>query len=148
VDKRSPDNAAMLPYWTKIADVQGGIETMRAAGKTYLPSFKAETPDEFSYRLSMTKMTNIFSESLNTLAAKPFQEPVMLKGDNVPTPIQELQYDIDGRSNSMTLFAAQMFKKGIANALHWVLVDNPPADKPVSIAEAKKRGTCLRSRQA
>ena len=144
MDKPSPDHQAMSPYWDKVRDIRGGIDAMRLAKKTYLPSFTGEDPDQYDYRLQQTKMTNVFAESSSTLAAKPFQEPtrLMISDDKRPVPpeLVELQDNIDGRGNNLTVFASQVFYFGMVNAIHWVLVDNPPIDGPISVAEAKKRG--------
>ena len=144
VDKPSEDNAEMQPYWTKVRDITGGIDAMRAAKKAYLPSFSGENPDQYDFRLSLTKMTNVFSEAASTLAAKPFQDPttLMITDDKRPVPQEliDLQYNIDGRGNNLTVFASQIFYFGMINAIHWVLIDNPPVDGPLTVAEAKQRG--------
>lgn len=144
MDKPSADHEAMQPYWDKVRDIRGGIEAMRAAKKEYLPSFDGEDEAQYKFRLQLTKMTNVFAESSSTLAAKPFQEPtqLMITDDKRPVPqdLVDLQYNIDGRGNNLTVFASQIFYFGMVNAIHWVLIDNPPVDGPISVAEAKLRG--------
>jgi hypothetical protein len=134
----------MSPYWNKVRDIRGGIEAMRAAKKDYLPSFDGEDEAQYKFRLQLTKMTNVFAEASSTLAAKPFQEPttLMITDDKRPVPqeLLDLQHNIDGRGNNLTVFASQVFYFGMVNAIHWVLVDNPPVDKKITVAEAKQRG--------
>lgn len=132
---------AMMPYWTQVRDVLGGIKTMRDAGVEYLPRFKTESPAQYDYRLKMTKMTNVYAESSSTLASKPFQEPIKLQGEP-PAALLELQHDIDGRGNNLTVFASQMFKDGINDGVHWVMVDMPvaPDGASLSVREAQERG--------
>lgn len=144
MDKPSPDHEAMSPYWDKVRDIRGGIEAMRAAKKAYLPSFDGEDESQYKFRLQLTKMTNVFAESSSTLAAKPFQETtqLMITDDKRPVPkeLVDLQENIDGRGNNLTVFASQIFYFGMVNAIHWVLIDNPPVDGPITVAEAKQRG--------
>ncbi len=138
MDEPSADHKAMAPYWERTNDVMGGIHAMRAGRDKYLPSFKTEDRSQFDYRLKMTKMTNVFAESVSTLAAKPFREPIILKG-TPPESLLELQHDIDGRGNNLTIFAAQVFRQGATHGIHWILIDSPPAPTVMSQAEARNR---------
>jgi hypothetical protein len=141
VDKLSADHEAMLPYWTDVSNVMGGIRAMRDARKLYLHKFAAEDEVQYDARHKLTRMTNVFTESASTLAAKPFQEPIRFQNESLPDEIDQLQHNIDGRGNNLTVFASQIFLQGMVNGIHWVLVDNPVAPQgPITVAEARDRG--------
>jgi len=141
-DKRSADNVAMLPYWKQVSDIRGGINAMRAATTDYLKKFPNEEKEDYEYRLTLTKMTNVYKDVADSLAAKPFQEEISLKPENetdiMPEQVDELEDNIDGQGNNLTKFAYQVFSHGINNAIHWVFVDMPVIDKKIrTIADGK-----------
>jgi hypothetical protein len=51
-DNPSSDYSAMLPYWNMVEAINGGAETIRAAGELYLPKMPNESADD--YRLQMS----------------------------------------------------------------------------------------------
>ncbi len=119
-ESTSSDYDAMVPYWTMVHAILGGTPTMRAAGQMYLPKFPNESQPDYDLRLKNAKFTNIFGDIVDTLASKPFEQEISVqKADGVTDLIE----DIDGQSNHLHVFAAHAFYLGIANSIHWVLVD-------------------------
>lgn len=145
---RSPDVARMVPYWCTVDDIVGGITTMRAATTRYLPTFSREEQTSYSYRLKLTKMTNIYRDIVEGLAAKPFEEevalPVAINDDTkvetpVPQEILDFAENVDGAGNNLTVFSASTFFNGINSAIDWIFIDYPVVDKSVvrTVADAK-----------
>jgi hypothetical protein len=124
-DTPSCDYEAMLPYWTRAQTILDGLDAMRAAGETMLPRFPEETVAIWERRNANSVLTNIFSDIVQGLAAKPFAQECRLAGESPPARMVELAEDIDGHGNSMHVFAGNMFYNGIAKAVDWVLVDYP-----------------------
>jgi hypothetical protein len=144
--KRSDDSAWMLPYWNKTDDLIDGIDALRAEGETYLPKFPDEDPTDYKFRLSCTKLTNIYSDIIDGLASKPFEEPVaLIKGENgeetAPAAISDFTQDVDGAGNTMTVFASQTFYTAVNSAIDWIFVDYSKRDPSVrSVADARRVG--------
>lgn len=142
--KRSADSAAMLPYWHKVDAIMGGIDTMRLAGEDFLPRFADEEKTEYDYRLRVTKMTNVFTDSIESLAAKPFEQEVsLLKNEKQEVPETLLKFieDVDGSGNNLTGFASGTFFNGVAYAIDWIFVDFSKITAPVRTkAEQKAAG--------
>jgi len=125
LSKRAPDSQSMLTYWEKTDAIMGGIETMRAAGDQFLPKFEAsEEKAAFEFRLTQTKLTNIYSDVVDGLASKPFEKEVT---QDIPA-FDLFTEDVDGKGNNLTQFAASTFYNGINNAVDWIFVDYPNAD--------------------
>lgn len=116
----SSDYDAMSSYWAMTSTMLGGTPAMRAAGKTYLPKFPNESTADYDLRLANAKFTNIFGDILETLASKPFEKEVDVQDAE---PLEDLIEDIDGQGNHLHVFAAKAFHYGIANAVHWVMVE-------------------------
>jgi hypothetical protein len=143
--RRSPDSYAMLDYWDQTDTIIDGIKAMRNAADTYLPRFTDEQPTDYSFRLKLTKMTNVYRDAVEGLAAKPFEQEVTLVEDEnktVPEPIKTFTEDVDGSGNNLTVFAAATFFNGINSAIDWIFIDSPPIDPNAirSIADAKAAG--------
>ena len=152
MEVRSTDSAWMLKYWNKVDAVIGGIETMRENATEFLPQFKHEEKEDYDFRLMQTKFTNVYSDIVEGLAAKPFEQEVSLISDQtdatddtddtgVPQQIRDFVWDVDGSGNNLTVFAAHTFFQGINNALDWIMVDFDKRDPSIrTLADAKRAG--------
>ncbi|ATQ66897.1 hypothetical protein Ms3S1_05030 [Methylosinus sp. 3S-1] len=139
VDTPSADHDAMALYWRTVADILGGIETMRRGGSRHLPRFPEESDADYKFRLSQTKLTNIFGDILDTLAAKPFTKEVALVDGSASPKIAALAEDIDGQGTNLHRFAASLFHDGLRDAIVWLFVDytsNVPQDATVATEKA------------
>ncbi len=136
----SADYKAMLPYWTKVAAIRGGVDAMRQGGQTFLPQFPNEGDANYKYRLDNSKFTDIYSDIIENLASKPFSKEVSLSNDAVPEQIKAIVEDIDGSGNHLNVFADSVFFNGIHNAIDWVLVDYPPVPEGATLADEKQMG--------
>lgn len=117
---------AMVPRWQVVSDLLGGTEAMRAAGETHLPKHRAETEDDYASRLQAANLFNMFEETLNELASKPFSETMKLNED-VPEDLLPLLDNIDLQGNNLQVFCQEWFKEGLAKAFCHVLIDAPRA---------------------
>lgn len=148
IDKRSLDSAAMVPYWDQVDTLIDGIDAMRKAGDKYLPRFIDEGDPEFTFRLRMTKMTNIYRDIIEGLSSKPFEEVVQLidttgegKDTAIPADIKTFINDVDGSGNNLTVFAGATFFNGINGAIDWIHVDHPKRNENVvTLADARRAG--------
>jgi hypothetical protein len=139
--RRSSDCAAMLDYWDQTDDIVTGYKAVRDAGEKYLPRFTDEDPDEYKGRQKLTKMTNVYRDIVEGLAAKPFEREVALVGDNVPSEVSAFAEDVDGSGNNLSVFLYGVFFNGINSAIDWIYVDHPVADNTVqNMAQYKARG--------
>ena len=143
VSKRSPDSAAMVEYWDKTDAIVGGITTMRIAGKDYLPMFPSENDDDYNFRLKQTKITNIYRDVVEALAAKPFEQEITIPEESkTPKEIIDFLEDVDGRGSNLTTFSATTFFNGINSAIDWIMIDYPIPDpeKIKTMADQKRQG--------
>lgn len=142
--QRSPDIASMVEYWDQTTSIVDGIKAMRERGEDYLPRFTGEDQEEYTARLKLTKMTNVYRDIVESLAAKPFEREVCLPGDEeglMPPALDAFEDDVDGAGNSLTSFANAVFYNGINSAIDWIYVDFPKADASVvTLADYKARG--------
>lgn len=142
IAKPSQDNVDMRVYWGQVADLVGGLATMKAAGEKHMPRFPDEDTTNYNFRLSLAKLTNIHNDIVSSLADKPFAEETEIvedEGKTVPDLFKTLSDDMDGEGNSLTQFAKSVFLNGIRNALDWVFVDYPKTEpgRVYTLAEGK-----------
>lgn len=139
--QRTPDIAAMVPYWDQTDAIVDGIKAMRLAGDDFLPRFSEEEAEEFEFRLSLTKMTNVYRDIVESLSAKPFEREVLLLGDDVPDQLKEFCLDVDGAGNNITAFTNSVFFNGINSAIDWIYIDFPKVEGQfANMAEYKAAG--------
>jgi hypothetical protein len=136
---RSRDIESMVPYWDKVDDVVEGQHAIKSEGKKYLPMFPDETKDEYDFRLSLSKFTNIYRDVLEGLAQKPFEEELsLIGGEKIPDELIQFIEDVDGSGNNITVFSSLTFFNGINNAIDWIMIDYPTSDLNIrTVADAK-----------
>ena len=120
-DTRSSDYIAMLDYWQMVSDLTNGADAMRAAGERYLDRFESEDLEQYKKRLSKAVYTNIYSDIVESLAARPFSNEISLV-DGSPR-VKALAEDIDGQGNNMHNFSATFFRNALDYGVDWIYVD-------------------------
>ncbi|ATS92196.1 portal protein [Stenotrophomonas phage DLP4] len=123
----------MQPRWKMIDALLGGTETMRAAGKEYLPQYDNESNKNYETRLERAVLLNMTEQTLDTLAGKPFREQIVL-GDDVAADFQDMSEDIDMQGSNLQSFARAWFREGWAKGLSHVLVEHPTPEEQVDEA--------------
>lgn len=126
------------PKWALVDDILAGAPAMRAAGETYLPKPVNESAADYEYRRANAKFTNIYSDVVNSLAAKPFGQELSVDGD-ASDEIKRAAEDIDGRGNNLHVFAADVFFGGINKGVDWILVDYPATGPKLTLADQRRR---------
>ena len=138
--KRSPDIETMEPYFNMVTDIIEGEDAIKKGGEKYLPRFPEEDDRDYNFRLSVGKFTNIYRDTLEGLATKPFQDEVQLVGTAATDELKEFCENVDGCGNNLSTFAALTFFNGINYAIDWIFVDYPTVDNSIiSIADAKSK---------
>lgn len=144
ISQRSADSEAMLPYWKKVASIIGGEDAVKEAGEEYLKKHVGETKQEYEFRLSVAKFTNIYRDVVENLAAKPFEEEIEILGESVPTEVKDFAEDVDGDGENLTVFAGNVFFNGINDAITWIFIDYPNTEPGTIRTRAEAKAANLR----
>jgi hypothetical protein len=127
----------MEPRLKKINALMGGTETMRLAGRDYLPQYARESDRNYTTRLNRTVLFNYFRRTVDSMGGKPFVEPVRMEG--YPPELEALQDDVDRQGNELTVFAQRSFSEAIAKGMTGILVDYPDIEA-VTLADEMEAG--------
>lgn len=138
--ERSSDFAAMLPFWTKIDDIRGGAEKMRAATTRYLPRFPSEKDEEYRDRVATSPWTPLYVEASENLAAKPFEREVAFVEGTASARVEALAEDIDGQGNHLFAFSQRLFQDAIDYGVAWVFVDYTRMQPGATLADERAAG--------
>jgi len=138
VSTQSAAVADMAQCWPMIDALVGGTGAMRAAGKTFLPQFPAETADAYKCRLETATLFPAFSRTTNVLAAKPLSKAIDV--DGVPPEIEGLFENVDGEGSTLHAFAGALMLGCLQYGLWGVLVDCPPAENVKTKADEAAAG--------
>jgi hypothetical protein len=143
-DNPSSDYKSQIGYWQMVDAINGGAETIRAAGELYLPKMTNESVDDYKIRRRQAPFTNIYRDVSGNLASKPFAREAKLD-EGAPQPFIDLCEDIDAQGNNFHVFASTTFLHGLDKGVDWILVDYTKAPLPGegkvrSIAEEKAAG--------
>lgn len=147
----SADYKATKPGWTIIDDICAGIEQIKARGVTYLPQYTRESSRAYEIRLKQAPWRPEFTDALRNLCSKPFTKTVRVN-EVAPDSIQGEQdgatkrrvggfvEDVDGRGNSLHVFARQVFVNGVKRGVSAIYVTFPDAAPARTVAEEKASG--------
>lgn len=131
----------MLAYLDRVSIILNGGDSVRSAATELLPKMPNESTLQYDFRLSVAKFTNIYTDIVENLTAKPFEEEIKLVGESIPEQIVQFAEDTDGDGNNLTVFAAEYFFQGVNDGVAWVFVDYPKPDESVrTLADAKANG--------
>lgn len=119
----SGDILAMQSYWTLIDTLRGGVESMRAAGETYLPRNAAEDTVDYQARLKYAAFSDIFSDTINSVASRPFSKKIIV--EEYPVELETALDNVDGTGADITGFASEVFEAGTSYGVDFILVEMP-----------------------
>lgn len=138
---RSSDSQIILPYLETVETIINGADAVIDSGELFLPKLPQETDQQYTFRKTVAKFTNIYTDIVENLSAKPFEEEIKLAAETVPSQIEEFIEDVDGDSNNLTVFASQFFFNAINEGVSWIFVDYPNTPSTIrSLADAKAAG--------
>ncbi len=137
VADRSPASAAMVEDMAKGRALMGGTKAMRAAGKTYLPKFEAESEEAYKARLDSSWLFNGLRKTVRDMTGKVFDKPVEL-GEKAPQQIIDWSANIDMAGRDLSTFARDVFEDAMSGAgISYIMVDAPARSKSVTKAQAQ-----------
>lgn len=141
----SSDMAELLPKISMISSLLGGTDSMRAAGRKYLPPYPAESDAAYEVRLAGAVLLNGTAQTLGDLSAKPFTQPVEVGEVSLGGREDELLSDVDLRGNNLTVFCQLWFREALAKYFACVLVEYPkleprPDGNPRTLADDEAEG--------
>lgn len=150
--QESSDYCAMKDDWQQIKDIRAGARVVKAAERTYLPSYEKESDAAYKRRLRYTPWRPVFVDALRNICSKPFTKKVQVNGE-APDDIQGgviddktkrrqggFIDDVDGQGNHLHVFARDTFVNGVADGLSAILVDYPTMAPGLTLADEKAAG--------
>ena len=139
VASRSDAVLAMMHDWRLASDLLGGTRAMRKRGTTYLPRWPNETDAAYQDRLNASVLFPAYKRTVQTLAGKPFSQPVTLSED-IPARIRPWLEDIDMQGRNLAAFAGDLMETALGYGLTGVFVEYPRADVPMTQAREAAAG--------
>lgn len=124
VGKRSDAVERMATSTERMRSLMGGTTAMREAGKRLLPKFEAESETAYDARLKSSWLFNGYRKTVNDMAGRVFDKPVVLEADNADALMWSENIDMQG--NDLSRFALQVFKDGLAGpGVSYIMVEAP-----------------------
>lgn len=148
--RTSSEYEAMREEWETIHDIMQGLRYVRRRS-SYLPQYRKESNEQYSRRSGCAPWRPEFNDILTGLSSRPFNKEILFKGTAPDEIIGVLNPEtneragglvdnIDGRGNSLTVFARVAFTDAMANGYHAILVDFPSMEPTANIAQEREAG--------
>lgn len=107
IDTPSSEYKEMKKKWDLPLTLLGGTQAMRDAGIKYLPKEPNESKEAYEVRKQRTFLHNYYRRTIQSLGGQTFIKAVVVK--NVPTELQELQWNFDGAGRNLSDVAYDLF---------------------------------------
>jgi Domain of unknown function (DUF4055) len=130
---------AMEPDWALASDLLGGTRTMRQRGRQYLPKWPNETDEAYQLRLQAAVLFPAYKRTVQTLAGKPFSQPISLSEDT-PENIRTWLQDIDMQGRNLAAFAGDLMEIALSYGLTGIFVEYPRTEGVLTQAEEAAAG--------
>ena len=138
VNKRSSVMAKMVEAAEKGRALMGGTDTMRKAGKTYLPKFKAEMDEDYKARLDSSWLFNGMRKTVKDMTGRVFTKPIeIIEGSE---RLKEFATDINMQGQDLSAFASDVFKDAFIPGISFIMVDAPRREGETTGAQATSQG--------
>lgn len=135
--------SALFSMWMEDSllprSLMAGAKGMKAAGEKFLPKNALETESAYEKRLEASMLLNAYKKTVAFLAGQVFQSDVIFS-EEVSEDIVSLTENIDGKNNSIHVFAKRVFINGLGNGVSHILVDAPSVgNTTLTVAEEKEQ---------
>jgi hypothetical protein len=138
VDKQSDVMADMAKAARKGRALMGGTDSMRKAGKLYLPKFGAEGDEDYQARLHSSFLFNGLRKTVKDMTGRVFAKPVeIVEGSE---RLKEFALDINMQGQDLSAFAADVFRDGFIPGISYIMVDAPRREGETTRAQATSQG--------
>jgi len=133
-------NAAMQKVYDdsrKIRAVYAGTDSMRKAGKTYLPKKEAESEEAYKVRLAQSELYNKLADTIHTTAGKLFADPVV-PNEGFQEP--EILNTIDSEGRDITRFGMDWLLDASQPGVSYALADYPTGETGLTREQEQAMG--------
>lgn len=137
----SPVVASYHSDWHLVDTLRGGTQSLRLAGKTFLPKEEKETEKNYKVRLNRSTFDNFYAEAIDRAVDKVFARDIVLK--NQPVDIVTWWEDVDTQGRDGTQFAKEVFWNAVHHGVTYILTDYPrlPSElQPDNYAQEQELG--------
>ena len=138
VETPSVGYARMEPLWSLVRDLSGGTESMRAAGKKWLPKEVEEKDTQYNRRLERSFLFNAFDDAIGRIIERPFSKQVTV--ENAPDGLEILEEDCDGLGTHIHDFTAEVMDDAVRYGLTHILIDFPALPSERTLEDERLAG--------
>jgi hypothetical protein len=138
VNKRSHVMAEIVEAAEKGRALMGGTDSMRAAGKTYLPKFKAEAAEDYKARLASSWLFNGMRKTVKDMTGRVFSKSIEITEGS--ERLKGFADNINMQGQDLSTFASDVFKDAFVPGISYIMVDAPRRDGETTRSQAATLG--------
>lgn len=113
----------MAKRWELPLTLLGGTQAMRNAAEKYLPQEPKESDKAYEVRKNRTFLFNLYRRTIQSLSGQALIKSVVV--NNVPTELENLEWNFDGTGRSITDVAHDLFHDELVFGLAHAYMDLP-----------------------
>jgi hypothetical protein len=138
VNKRTSVMAGMVEAAEKGRALMGGTDSMRKAGRRYLPKFKVEADEDYQARINSSWLFNGLRKTVKDMTGRVFSKPIEIAEG--PQRLKDFAENINMQGQDLSAFAADVFRDAFISGISFVMVDAPRRDGETTRAQAASLG--------
>lgn len=123
----------LLPKWTKINLVDGGEDSVHAAGELLLPKLEQQNVDQYKAYRERTRFLNAFNRTLLGLEGTVTRRETIIKDNG----IEDLTDDITTTGISLKDYGEEALQNQLKYGFSGTLVDYVSTDPELTVAEVE-----------
>lgn len=137
VDTKHAEYIENKPLWDKVEDCAEGQSEIHEEGTGYLPKLGGQTDNEYRAYKQRAVFYNAVARTIDGLTGMIFLKPPVIEA---PAGIDSILNDITMSGLSLHQFAEMVADEVITVGRCGVLVDYPPTENAVTVAQAQSLG--------
>lgn len=137
----SPFFTQLRLFWNLVNCLWEGTESMRNAGRLYLPQEPNEDDTSYLRRLNRTTLHNFYKRTIQSGVAKVFSKDPHLEDATAPQEIDDFMLDVDTQGRNLAQFGKDLLEDGTNHGIGYLLVDYARVGQDYSnLAEEQSAG--------
>ena len=132
----------MESQWELPLALMGGTPAMRRGREKWLPRSESEHPSVYEARLQRSYLFGVYKRVITALIGSAFSTNVSVSG--VPKELEYLEFNADGRGQSLTEHASQLFSDLLIYGKAHDYCDFPNVEIPRGLSQAEYNSLGLR----
>ena len=130
---KNPRLEGIAAKWAKVETLWNGTDSLKDAGKEFLPQEPKEPDENYAIRLQRSVFYNKYRSSVETSVGKLFVKPIVVS--ELPVELEDTLENIDAEGSTFNVFAKRIATDAMHFGIGYIVVDYPFAEEGSTLTD-------------